>query len=294
MNDDQRRLYRAYSYWYGKEANLRRTIFICDVAFAAVGFGLAVWTTVVGPTPEVVSKVTAAGGVTWLLGRELIARRGASAARRTAVKIQQRFDLSFYGPWKEHWNPLLLGPPIPEPSTRDAAKRYDGDDVPDDYWVDTTGLNDEQGALARTYQTAIWGAGLHGEYAALTIKVTGVLLAVIVITLLTSDVGLLTAAPAIITIAPLLVGRVQSSIHHRELANRRQTLATYASNEIEASSLGVSSVRLAQDEVARLRLADRRTPQWLYDMRRKSYLETHDTSAADLVRSVLARHSGIK
>ncbi len=292
INDDQRRLYRAYSYWYGKEANLRRTIFICDAAFAACGLGLAVWTTVVGSPPEVVSKAAAAGAITWLLTRELIARRGASSARRTAVKIQQRFDLSFYGPWKDHWNQLLLGQPLPEPSVRDAAERYQGNNVPDDYWVDTTGLSNEQGALARAYQTAIWGAGLHCEYAALTMKATGVLLAGIVVTLLISDVGLLTAAPVIITIAPLLVGRVQSSIHHRELANRRQVLAVYASEQIEAADLDVSAVRLAQDEVARLRLADRRTPEWLYEGRRQAYIGTHDTSAADLVRSVAAGRPG--
>lgn len=284
ISDGQQRLYRAYSYWYSKETNLRRTIFLTDVAVAVAGFGLAIWSAN-GSPPEVLGQLAATVGVVWLLAREFAAQRGASEARRKAVNIQQRFDLSFYQNWRDHWNGLLLGEPVPEHEIRQAAERHKGRDVDNDYWVNTADLTPEQGAIARTYQTAIWGAGLHGDYANLTTKATWTLVAVIVIGLLVTDVGLLTASPAIITVAPLLVGRTQSAAHHRDLENRRKALAKFAEEEIRRPNVGVATVRLAQDEVARLRLIDRRTPQWLYDRRRQAYRSTHDTSAADLVRA---------
>lgn len=284
ISAEQQRLYRAYSHWYSKESNLRRKIFVTDVLLAIAGLGLAIWAHSSSP-PTLLGQLAAACGLVWLLARELAVRRGASEARRTAVNIQQRFDLSFYGDWEDHWNRLLLGEPAPEHEIRQAHARHRGRDVEDDYWVDTVGLRPEKAAIARSYQTAIWGAGLHGEYAELTMKATWAFAMIIVIALLVSDIGLLTASPAIFAVAPLLVGRTQSAAHHRELESRRNALAKYAKEQIRSPEVRVAAVRLAQDEMARLRLIDRRTPQWLYDKRRQAYKGTHDTSAADLVSS---------
>lgn len=262
-------LYSAYSYCYASEANRRRLTFAIDASFAATACLLSLLSALDAHagTQRWLTTWIPMMALAWLAARETRLVADDQTPRRNAVLIQEQFDLMFWraGDWRNVWNPFLGGQPIQARRIKEFAHNYDGEPFEDRYWVNTTGLPPDVGALFRSMQTAAWGAKGHSRYARLNhfpavVSVIVVLALSVIWNLESRDTAAILAAAA-----PFLVGRLQSARDHQDLAHRRETLENHLQQlctpRVEVSS---ADVRLAQDEICRLRLEHRRIPSWLY------------------------------
>jgi hypothetical protein len=265
----QQDLYRAYSHCYATEANQRRIAFVVDVVFTTAAATIAILTVTdlaESLTDYMVTWMPPAA-LLWLLLRESNLIGDDIERRRTAVTIQEQFDLTFWklNHWQDEWNRILCGDPVRPREIKELALAYDGPGFTDDYWVDTSGIDPEAAALLRIRQSAAWGAKGHRRYARLNRVAAWTGLTAVLTFAFVTDLGTRETAGVLITVAPLLVGRLQSSRSHLALAERRAVLEDHIAELLSGSaSLAGRDVRLAQDELFRMRLENRRIPSWLY------------------------------
>lgn len=274
-------LYRAYSQGYATEANRRRTAFYVDLAFAVAALLLTALI-VAESSPRLVDLLTRwlpLAALFWLGLREIEPIAGDKRHRREAVNIQEQFDLFFWkgNDWPQNWNRLLAGEPVPARTVKQLAAANSDQTFTLDYWVNTDGLPNNDGALFRIEQTAAWGAVGHRRYAKLNRlpAIAGGLIVAIVSLVL--DIRARDTAVALFAIAPFLVGRIQSAKDHDALANRREDLERHIQAVLDPKRPSTDAeVRAAQDEIYRLRIEHRRIPSWLYNRH-----AVHDRSTID-------------
>lgn len=269
ITDEQHQLYRAYSRSYATEANNRRIALLIDVAFALLAVTITALTITDSAQSALAWLSTWAPPTTllWLTLRETGLLGDDTPHRRTAVKIQEQFDLTFWKPdtWRESWNHLLCGDPVPHRAIGDLALDYQGSPVADDYWIDTTGVQPNAAALLRTKQSAGWGARGHERYARINRATTILGLLLVLFAALITDLASRETASVVVAAAPLLVGRLQSARAHGALSDRRATLERHISQLLDRATPPTDTeVREAQDELCRMRFEDRRIPTWLY------------------------------
>lgn len=267
---EQHELYRAYSQSYATEANRRTVVFWIDVLFAG-GAGLLAILRAFGtgePTADFISTWSPPAALLWLAVRETGLLSDDKEHRRTAVMIQEQFDLTFWkgAGWRGAWNGVLCGKPLQQRVINELALSYRGEPVSDDYWVDTSGIPPNEAALLRIEQSAGWGAKGHHRYAKLN-RIVG--LGGLIVVLVPATIANLQAreiAAILFAVAPLLVGRLQSARDHDALSQRREDLECHIQDRLrDSEQIDVADVRAAQDELCRLRLEHRRIPKWLYD-----------------------------
>jgi hypothetical protein len=267
---DREELYRAYSRSYATEANKRHIAFGVDLAFAVAALVLTVITAAdwSPSTAEFLTTWLPLAALLWLVVRELNLLSSDMSHRRCAVNIQEQLDLTNWkgSAWASCWNRLLAGDPVPARTIKQLAIANPGAIMPTNYWVDTSGIPDNEAALFRAEQTAAWGAQGHHRYAVLNRVLSLVGLALVVVTALILDVSASETAAAVMAVAPFFVGRIQSGRAHASLADRRVLLEEHIQALLSPEdSSAEADVRSAQDELYRLRMEARRIPEWLYD-----------------------------
>lgn len=269
VSSAQQELYRAYSHSYATETNQRRIAFVVDVIFTSIAATIAVLT-VTDSAESIVDFLSTwmpPSALLWLVVRESNLLGDDTECRRTAVTIQEQFDLTFWKPgaWQEEWNHILCDDPVRPREIKELALAHDGEPVTDDYWVDTSGIPPEPAALLRIKQSAAWGSKGHLRYARINRVAAWAGLAVVLAFAFITDLGTRETAGVLIAVAPLLAGRLQSSRAHEGLAERRALLEDHVADLLHSSgSPAERDVRLAQDELFRMRLQNRRIPSWLY------------------------------
>lgn len=280
-------LFRAYSRAYANEANRRRIAFSVDLAFALVALTLAVLSSI-NRSPDAVEFLTTwlpLAALLWLVLREIGIPTVDMRHRLEAVNIQEQLDLYNWrgNDWQESWNRLLAGQPVPARTIKALASESPDAKMPSDYWIDTAGLRDTDAALFRIEQTAAWGAKGHGRYARLNQCPALLALVLVLVAAVIIDASARETAAAVIAVAPFLVGRIQSSREHAALAARRVKLEEHIQALLDdrARQSTAVDVRTAQDELYRLRMANRRIPSWLYN----HYAERDRTSIDDAIAS---------
>ena len=289
LTDTQRELYRAYSQSYGTEANRRVIGFVVDVVFAAAA--VAVTMMAIGDLSRSALDILASWSppavLLWLIVRETDLLGDDREHRRIAVTIQEQFDLTFWKSdnWQGGWNQLLCGDPIKPRTIRDLALSYDGEPLADDYWVDTSGVPANEAALLRIRQSAGWGAKGHSRYKRLNRTAVWAGFLIILAVALLLDLSTRDAAVVLMTVAPLLVGRLQSARAHASLAQRRETLERHIQKLLSSPTPTTErDVRIAQDELCRMRLENRRIPVWLYRRYAERDREAIDTAVVQDAR----------
>ncbi len=280
-SDQQQDLYRAYSHGYRTETNHRAIAFVADLVFVAIGLVIAVLR--ITQTFEwlfnlliVWSPVVA---LIWLIIRETDLLGVSKDHRQLAVRIQEQFDLTFWKPesWRENWNRLLCGHPIASRTINEFANNYDGKPIPNQYWVDTTGLQPNTAALLRIQQSAGWAAKGHARYAHLSIWVAVLSIIPVLSAVLLADLRMRDTAVVLVAVAPFPVGRIRSARVHRYLKDRREQLERYTQRLLRgANPIRERDVRESQDELFRLRLEHQQIPTWLYNR-----FAAHDSEAID-------------
>jgi hypothetical protein len=274
-------LYQAYSRCYTTEANRRHIAFGVDLVFAVAALSLTVLTTA-DWSPDAAEFLTTwlpLAALFWLVVREIGLISVDLGHRQSAVNIQEQLDLTNWkgSAWAKHWNRLLAGEPIPTRTIKQLALANPNAAMPADYWIDTTGLPGNDAALFRIEQTAAWGAEGHRRYALLNRYPPLAGLVLVVVAALILDVSARETAAAVIAIAPFLVGRVQSGREHTALAGRRVTLEEHIQAVLDPEHPSSDiDVRIAQDELYRLRMETRRIPTWLYNR-----YAAHDRASID-------------
>jgi len=291
--DDQRELYSAYSQSYVTEANRRRTAFWIDLAFAVVAgciAGLKV-TDAAESAVDLLSSWSPPAALLWLTVRETRLLGDDKEHRRTAVRIQEQFDLTFWkaDKWREVWNKLLCGDPVKQRTIKDLAFSYRSEPLAQEYWVDTSGITCNDAALLRIQQSTGWGAKGHVRYVRLNRVPALAALVLVILIALIADLAARETAAVLFAVAPFLVGRLQSTRDHGYLAQRREDLETHI-QELLRTGLGARDVdvRAAQDELCRMRLEHRRIPSWLYNRyagRDRATIDAAVAREAELVRS---------
>ena len=270
LTDTQQELYSAYSQSYRTEANKRVIAFVVDVVFAASAAAVTIMT--IGDLSMSALDILAISSppavLLWLIVRETDLLSDDRDHRRTAVTIQEQFDLTFWKSdnWREGWNQLLCGDPIEPRTIKDLVLSYQGKPLADDYWVDTSGVPANEAALLRIQQSAGWGAKGHSRYKRLNTTAAGIGFLVVLVVALVLDLSTRDAVVVLMAFAPLLVGRYQSARAHTSLAQRRETLERHIQKLLNSpTSPTERDVRAAQDELCRMRLENRRIPAWLYN-----------------------------
>lgn len=274
-------LYQAYSHCYATEANRRHIAFCVDLVFASAALALTVLTTAEW-SPDIAEFLTTwlpLAALFWLVVREVGLISIDHGHRRRAVNIQEQLDVTNWkgSAWPKHWNRLLAGEHVAARTIKQLASANPNVAMPADYWIDTTGLPNNDAALFRIEQSAAWGAEGHRRYALLNRypSLAGLVLAVVAALIL--DVSARETAAAVIAIAPFLVGRIQSGREHTALAERRVALEQHIQAVLDPGHPSSDvDVRTAQDELYRLRMEARRIPIWLYNR----YAE-HDRTSID-------------
>ena len=270
LTDTQQELFRAYSQSYRTEANKRVIAFVVDAAFAAGAAAVTImaigdfWKSAL----DILASWSPPAVLLWLIVRETGLLNDDSNHRRTAVTIQEQFDLTFWKSdnWHEGWNQLLCGDPIKPRTIKDLASGYEGELLADDYWVDTSGVPANEAALLRIRQSAGWGAKGHSRYKRLNRTAAWIGFLIVLAAALLLDLSTRDAVVMLMAFAPLLVGRHQSARAHTSLAQRREKLERHIKKLLNSpTSPTEHDVRTAQDELCRMRLENRRIPEWLYN-----------------------------
>lgn len=293
--DDQRELYNAYSQSYGAEANRRAITFWIDLAFAALASIVAflVVTERAEAAATFLKDWTPVAALLWLTVRELLMPTPDRDHRRTAVMIQEQFDLTFWkgSSWLSSWNEILCGRPVQQRIIKDLALAFKGTPLDDDYWVGTDGIEPNAAALLRIEQSAAWGATGHSRYSRLNRRCAIGVLAILVTGAVLTGVSTRGTAAVLMGFAPFLVGRLQSAREQAALAKRREDLEGHVQGVLHGSRrVSERDVRAAQDQLCRLRLEQRRVPGRLY----RRYLErdqaTVDAALEREAAEVRGRH----
>ena len=268
--DTQQELYSAYSQSYRTEAKKRVIAFVVDVVFAASAAAVTIMT--IGDLSTSALDILAISSppavLLWLIVRETDLLSDDRDHRRTAVTIQEQFDLTFWKSdnWREGWNQLLCGDPIEPRTIKDLVLNYQGEPLADDYWVDTSGVPANEAALLRIQQSVGWGAKGHSRYKRLNRAAAGIGFFVVLVVALVLDLSTRDAVVVLMAFAPLLVGRYQSARAHTSLAKRREDLERHIQKLLNSpTSPTEHDVRTAQNELCRMRLENRRIPEWLYN-----------------------------
>lgn len=283
FSEKHQNLYRAYSHSYVTEANNRHIAFFVDLAFTAIAASTGIMrvNNLAGPFLDLLTTWSPVAALIWLLIRSTDLLGDDKEHRRIAVTVQEQFDLTFWKPdrWHEQWNDLLCEQPIQPRIINELANNYKGEPIPDDYWVDTTGVPPNDAALLRIQQTAGWGAKSHSRYARLN-KTTVIISGILVIgALALTNLHTRDTAVVLMTVAPFLIGRLQSSQAHTSLARRRATLERHIQKLLSNSTFTTErDVRAAQDELFRLRRENRRIPAFLYNRYAARDREAIDTA----------------
>ena len=294
FSDEQLDLYNACSQSYRTEANRRRTALIVDLAFAGIAAAIAAMTVTDASQWALDLLTTWSPFVTllWLVIRETALLGDDREHRRTAVMIQEQFDLSFWKSdnWRQVWNQLLCGDPIQPRTIKDLSLRYGGETIADNYWVNATGVPPNEAALLRIQQSAGWGAKGHARYAQLNRAAVIVGFILVVTAAAIIDLGTRDIAAVLMAVAPLLVGRLQSERANAALTRRRETLERHIRELLSTPpSATERDVRAAQDELCRMRLENRRIPTPLYNRYADRDREAIDAAVArdaELLRSM--------
>ena len=293
FSDEQQDLYRAYSQCYLTEANRRCTAFLVDSVFAAIAtaIGLIAVSNMASSALDSLTTGSAVAALIWLTIRETDLLSDSKEHRRTAVTIQEQFDLTFWksDKWHEGWNYLLCGDPFQPRTIKELSHNYKGEPLADPYWVNTTDVPQNDAALLRIQQSAAWGAKGHKRYARLNKTVGAVGLIVVLVTATVIDLATRDAATLLMAMAPFLVGRKQSARAHTSLAHRREELERHIQELLRSPRVSTQrDVRAAQDELCRVRLENRRIPAYLYNRYAARDREAIDTTVdqdAQLLRS---------
>lgn len=279
--DDQRELYNAYSQSYAAEANRRAVTFWIDLGFA--GLASIVAFLVVTHRAEGIATFlkdwTPVAALLWLTVRELLMPTPDRDHRRSAVMIQEQFDLTFWkgSSWLKSWNEILCGRPVQQRIIKDLARAFRGTPLDDGYWIGTDGIEANAAALLRIKQSAAWGATGHSRYSRLNRRCAIGVLVVLVTGAVIAGVSTRGTAAVLMGFAPFLVGRLQSAREQAALAKRREDLEEHVHGVLHGSRrVRDGDVRAAQDQLCRLRLEQRRVPGRLY----LQYLE-RDRSTVD-------------
>jgi hypothetical protein len=292
--EEQRELFNAYSQSYETEANRRSTVFWVDFIFAVVA-GVIAGLQAAAEAASILEFLTTwspPAALFWLAVRETGLLSNDREHRRTAVTIQEQFDLTFWKGqrWRDAWNDILCGKPVQQRVINDLALGYRGESLRDDYWVDTSGIPANDAALLRVEQSAGWGAKGHSRYARVN-RVAGLGGLILVLTVATiANFQAREIAAMLFAVAPFLVGRLQSAGDHAALARRREELESHIQELLRSGKdAGDADVRAAQDELCRMRLEHRRIPDWLYDRYADHDRKAIDTAVAQDVQLVRSR-----
>ena len=293
LTGEQEELYQAYSASYGSVGAQRRNEFIVDGLFAFVAL------VIVGSSIfELAEHVRDAATrwiplvtLLWLGLRESRVFGNPQAQRMEAVNLQEQFDLSFWKgqDWRLVWNELLLASPVPRRTVKERAASFRGETIDATYWVDTSALTDSAAALARIMQSAGWGERGHRRYADLNFAASVAVLVVLVVCSAVGGLDTLDLAAGTMAVAPILTGRLAAARAHRNLSQSRRDLEDHAEQLLLGPSLPSDQVRSAQDELVRLRLEDRRIPEWLYRRYKDRDEQSIDSAALEIVGRAAAR-----
>ena len=283
LTDSQQELYSAYSQSYRTEANRRVIAFMVDVVFVVAAAAVTIMTVgdLWNSALDILASWSPPAVLLWLIVRETDLLSDDRDQRRTAVTIQEQFELTFWKSdnWQEGWNQLLCGDPIEPRTIKDLALSYEGEPLADDYWVDTYGVPANKAALLRIWQSAGWGARGHSRYKRLNRTAAWIGFLVVLAVALLLDLSTRDAVVVLMTLAPLLVGRHQSARAHASLAQRRKTLEHHVQESLSSPTFPTErDVRTAQDELFKMRLENRRIPEWLYNR-----YSTRDRDSIDAV-----------
>lgn len=286
LTDTQHELYSAYSQSYRTEANKRVIAFGVDVMFAATAAAVTIMR--IGELWESVLNILAIwlppAVLLWLVVRETDLLSDDRQHRRTAVTIQEQFDLTFWksDDWPEAWNRLLCGDPVEPRTIKELALDYEDEPLADGYWIDTSGLQENDATLLRIRQSAGWGAKGHVRCQRLNRSAAWIGLLIVVVVALLLDRSARDAAVVLMTVSPLLVGRHQSARAHASLAQRRETLERHIRNLLSSTTSATErDVRAAQDELCRMRFENRRIPEWLYNRYKERDRDAIDAAVAE-------------
>lgn len=270
VRDQQERLYRAYSQSYRSEANRRQWIFVVDVTFSVLAVFIAA--TAVGDwSQELLDALTAWSpfvALAWLIIRDAELLGQGKKSRRTAVTIQEQFDLTFWklDGWPEQWNSLLCGQPVQPRTIEHLSNTYEGPSLACDYWVDTSDIPANEAALLRICQSAGWSSGGHARCRRHITLASCISVSLVVVISMLLDMSARGTLAVLMAVAPLLVGRLQSGRIHGALAVRLETLERHVRELLRGSAAATAlDVRAAQDELCRVRYINCRIPTRLYD-----------------------------
>lgn len=270
IRDQQERLYRAYSQSYRSEANRRQWIFVVDVAFSLLAVGIAA--IAVGAWSQgFLDALTAWSpfvALAWLFVRDAELLGQGKKSRRTAVTIQEQFDLTFWKPdgWTEQWNSLLCGHALQPRDIEHLSNAYEGPPLTCDYWVDTSDIPANEAALLRICQSAGWSSRGHARYRRFMMLASSVGVSLVMAMSVLLDLSARSALAVLVAVAPLLVGRLQSGRIHGSLALRLETLESHIRELLcGPTSATTLEVRAAQDELCRVRYVNCRIPTWIYN-----------------------------
>lgn len=294
LTGEQEELYQAYSASYGSVGARRRYEFIVDGLFAFVALvivSLSVFE-LAEDLRDTANRWIPLVTLLWLGVRESRVFGNPQAQRMEAVNLQEQFDLSFWKgqDWRSVWNGLLLASPVPRRTVKERAASFRGETISATYWVDTSALTASAAALARIMQSAGWGERGHRRYADLNSLASVAGLVVLVVYSAVGGLDTLDLAAATMAVAPILTGRRAAARAHRNLSQSRRDLEAHAEQLLLGPSLpSDQDVRSAQDELVRLRLEDRRIPEWLYRRYKERDEQSIDSAALELVGRAAVR-----
>lgn len=296
LTDDQVELYRAYSASYRAAGSRRFVEFAVDFVFAGLALLIVLSSVfeVANEAREDLSSYLPLLALGWLCLREAKLFGDPVARRSQAVNIQEQFDLSFWKPdgIDDEWNSLLCGPAIPRRTVKELAADYRGETIGADYWVDTAALAPTTGALVRILQSSGWGERGHRRYARLNHAAVVLGVAAVMLVGALANLDTLDLAAVAMAVAPPLLGRLNAARAHRALAHSRKTLESHVTAILNDPRRPVrdQDVRAGQDELVRLRLADRRIPEWLYRRYQERDQAAIDTAISELLDKLRARN----
>lgn len=268
--DQQERLYRAYSQSYRSEATRRQWTFVVDVAFSALAVCIAVmaindWS---DELLDTLTKWSPFVALAWLVVRDAELLGEGKRFRRTAVTIQEQYDLTLWkaAEWRTQWNSLLCGDPTQPRIVEHLSNAYEGPSPAANYWVDTSGIPANEAALLRIRQSAGWSAKGHARYKRLTRPAAYIGASLIAAICLLLEMSTSDALAALMAAAPLLAGRLQSARAHGSVALRLEALERHIQELLYGPAIATEfDVRVAQDEMCRVRYENCRIPTWLYN-----------------------------
>lgn len=257
---DRGTLYKAYSAAYRKERNRQAIVQSVDIAFVIVGLYAAVrdW-----KWPHL-----SAVALLWLVFREAPWFLRPDSHRRTAVKIQERFDCSLGIPPNE----VTTGKPVPDHEVFALANTSSEAFAPG-YFVDVSGLPPEVAVVVLQHQTATWAEVGHRRYSVFNYIVAFATIVTLAIwAYLTTRTMQESVTQLFSPAAPFVVGRLQLGRRHHEQSRTRAEIREHAEDAFarvtsdSATHPTLIFTRSLQDRLYYGRLNEGRIPGWLYHL----------------------------